>query len=73
MKDLFSIIEKSMENCSRDYGDVRISSFECGCQILAAQGEPRYTVFRQICEDHRIECEKLVGKEAVDKLILRDP
>jgi hypothetical protein len=72
MDTVFSILEKAIKNSGRHYGDVKLSEFGCGCKILATLDEPKYTVFREICGFHRKECEEIVGRENLEKLLLKD-
>lgn len=53
-ESIFSIMDRSIKSNTRNYGDVKISAFECGCRIITIVDEP-YLAFSEICEVHRRE------------------
>lgn len=70
MKSVFSVIDTSLKNTSRNYSDVRLSNFDCGCRTIAAKEDPQRVLFIDICNFHRDECELSIGKRLTDKIVL---
>lgn len=70
-EDIFSLIEKTQKSVSRHYGDVKIFEFECGCEVLTVIDKQRYTVFKEICGDHRKDYEEKIGRDVLDSIALK--
>ena len=68
---VFDLIEKAHKSTARNYGDVRLTEFGCGCKILTAVDTDHF-VFKEICNTHKTEYEEEIGKDMLDKIILKD-
>ena len=50
--DFMQMLEESHKNTSRNYGDVRVTQFDCGCILVASVTKPLVTEIKKMCEKH---------------------
>ena len=46
------MLKQSHSNKPRQYGDFRITSFDCGCVLAVSIAAPNVTEIKNVCNDH---------------------
>ncbi|HLC76930.1 MAG TPA: hypothetical protein VJH04_01865 [archaeon] len=51
-EELMQMLKQSHSNKPRQYGDFRITSFDCGCVLAVSIAAPNVTEIKNVCNDH---------------------